>query len=60
MADPPARVNVDLTITNIDKVLEEKSPEAFYFNPWAFQKSIRESLLEVIATVKEKTTHESI
>ena len=46
---------MDLTITNIDKVLEEKSPEAFYFNPWGFsKKSIRESLLEVIATVKEK------
>ena len=46
---------MDLTVTNINKVFEEKSPEAIYFNPWGFsKKSIRESLLEVIATVKEK------
>ena len=50
-----ARVNVDLTITNIDKILEKKSPNAIYFNSWGFsKKSIRESLSEVIATVKEK------
>lgn len=46
---------MDLTITNINKVLEEKIPEAIYFNPWGFsKKSIRESLLEIIAIVKEK------
>lgn len=46
---------MDLTVTNIDKVFEEKSPEAIYFNPWGFsKKSIRGSLSDVIATVKEK------